>query len=352
MILPLSGSNQIIDVVASDIRVTVKRRKEPSLSSDALSQQQSKIEIWGKIEKLNIAGNECGVSGENYALEETEPLFFEQSDYIVSAKSLKNKPLYFEHANKHIREAITTVDDDEPNRLTGVINFGNDVGYSNLIFYDSLGNRLLIEIEVFPSKLSYKDDYELIRNDINEMVEGAVIDFINSTYSLGTTCESRTNVPAIFFTLINQLFDKYYRATKVIMQSPTHKLLKKHIVVPSHKLKQTDSKTILWLEKHPEQISCNNGKKMFNRALGVQKTITYDTTENQLVKFMFINTVKQLLKFKRMYLASFKEPDKMADSMVVERIDDMVSKISGQLKNPIFSDISRLKDVNTMISAY
>ena len=49
-----------------------------------------------------------------------------------------------------------------------------------------------------------------------------------------------------------------------------------------------------------------------------------------------------------MYLASFKEPDKMADSMVVERIDDMVSKISGQLKNPIFSDISRLKDVNTM----
>lgn len=91
MILPLSGSNQIIDVVASDIRVTVKRRKEPSLSSDALSQQQSKIEIWGKIEKLNIAGNECGVSGENYALEETEPLFFEQSDYIVSAKSLKNK---------------------------------------------------------------------------------------------------------------------------------------------------------------------------------------------------------------------------------------------------------------------
>ncbi len=45
---------------------------------------------------------------------------------------------------------------------------------------------MLIEIEVFPSKLSYKDDYELIRNDINEMVEGAVIDFINSTYSLGT----------------------------------------------------------------------------------------------------------------------------------------------------------------------
>ena len=33
MILPLSGSNQIIDVVASDIRVTVKRRNADSILS-------------------------------------------------------------------------------------------------------------------------------------------------------------------------------------------------------------------------------------------------------------------------------------------------------------------------------
>lgn len=52
MILPLSGSNQIVDVTASDIRVTIKRRKTTSLSSDALLQQPSKVEIWGKIEKL------------------------------------------------------------------------------------------------------------------------------------------------------------------------------------------------------------------------------------------------------------------------------------------------------------
>ena len=196
MILPLSGSNQIVDVTASEIRVTIKRRKTTSLSSDALLQQSSKVEVWGELERLSIGGNECILENSNYAFEETSPLFFEQSDYIVTARSMKGAPLHFDHADKYIREAIAPGDDDEPDRLSGVINFGNEVGYSNLIFFDDFGNRILLEIEVFPSKLSYKDDYESIRNDINEMVEAAAIDFINSTYSLGTISSTRNDVPA------------------------------------------------------------------------------------------------------------------------------------------------------------
>lgn len=348
MILPLSGSNQIVDVTASEIRVTIKRRKTTSLSSDALLQQSSKVEVWGELERLCIDGNECNLENSSYAFEETLPLFFEQSDYIVTARSMKGTLLHFDHADKYIREAITPEDDDEPDRLSGVINFGNEVGYSNLIFYDDFGNRILLEIEVFPSKLSYKDDYESIRNDINEMVEAAAIDFINSTYSLGTISSTRNNVPAIFFALISQLFDKYYKSSKVIMQKPNHKLLKEHVVLSNHKLKQTDSKTVLWLSKHPEQIKRMDGKNLVKGALGVHKKITYDTVENRLVKFMLTATVKRLMKFKRLYLSSFKDPEKSADCEVLSRIDEMVTRINEQLKNPVFSEVSSLKSLNTM----
>lgn len=348
MILPLSGSNQIVDVTASEIRVTIKRRKTTSLSSDALLQQSSKVEVWGELERLSIGGNECILENSNYAFEETSPLFFEQSDYIVTARSMKGVPLHFDHADKYIREAIAPGDDDEPDRLSGVINFGNEVGYSNLIFFDDFGNRILLEIEVFPSKLSYKDDYESIRNDINEMVEAAAIDFINSTYSLGTISSTRNDVPAIFFALISQLFDKYYKSSKVIMQKPNHKLLKEHVVLSNHKLKQTDSKTVLWLSKHPEQIKRMAGKNLIKGALGVHKKITYDTVENRLVKFMLTSIVRRLLKFKRLYLSSFKDPEKSADYEVLSRIDEMVTRINEQLKNPVFSEVSSLKSLNTM----
>lgn len=348
MILPLSGSNQIVDITASSIRVSIKRRKETSLSSEALLNQTSKIEVWGKLSKLCVCGSECEVTGKDYAREETSPLFFEQSDYIVSAKSIEGNALHFDHAEKHVRESITPTEDDEPDRISGVLNFGNDVGYSTLIFFDDAGNRLLIEIEVFPSKLSYKEDYEAIRNDINEMVEAAAIDFINSTYALGTVSVTRNNVPAIFFTLINQLFEKFYKAAKVIMQKPNHRLIKEHTVVPEYKLRRADNRTLQWISKHPEHVNRSNGNISVVRALAVQKRISYDTTENRLVKFMLTMTAKKLLKFRRIYLAGFKDPDNTADYEVLSRIDDMISKIYGQLKNPVFKGVSKLNGMNTM----
>ncbi len=348
MILPLSGSNQIVDVTASNIKVTIKRRKETSLSSDALKEQPSKIEIWGHIEKLAIGGYDCSVPGEDYVREETAPLFFEQSDYIINAKSLVGVPLHFDHTDKHIRESISQIEDDEPDRIGGVINFGNEVGYFNLLFFDDKGNKVLLEIEVFPSKLSYKDDYEAIRNDINEMVENAAADFIKSTYSLGDVNNTQNTVPAIFFALINQLFDRFIKATKVIMQKPNHRLFKEHTIVPEHKLKQTDSRSLQWIVKHPGYVDNSGSGICVSRVLGVQKRVSYDTIENQLVKFMLSTTVKKLMKFRRLYLTGFKNYGKDADEEILDRIDNMVSKLSRQLKNPVFEEVSKLKGTNTM----
>ena len=206
----------------------------------------------------------------------------------------------------------------------------------------------MIEIEVLPSKLSYKEDYESIRNDINEMVEAAAIDFIKSTYSLGTISSVRNDVPAIFFTLISQLFDKFLKAVKVIVKKPNHKLNKEYSIVENHKLRRTDNKTLLWLSKHPDRIKRFEGKNLVKSALGVQKKITYDTVENRFVKFMLMTTVKRLSKFRLIYISSFKYAEKSADIEVIKNIDTMLSKINRELDNPIFSEVSKLKSLNTM----
>lgn len=349
MILPLIGCNQIVDVSTDSIHATIKRRKEPSLTSGAFLQQSSKLEVWGKLKTLSIGGNECSdILGKDYFAEEVTPLFFEQCDYIITAKSLKGNVLHFDHADKSIRESVISSDDEEPDHLYGVINFGSQVGYSNLVFFDNQGNRLLVEIEVFPSKLSYKEDYESIRSDINEMVEAAAIDFINSTYDKGNINTIRNDVPAIFFSLINQLFDKFYKATSIITQKPNHKLVTEHNVVPVHKIRKTDNKTYQWIIKHPDQTKRVDGKIRVDSALSVQKRITYDTVENQLVKFMLSATAKKLCEFKRIYWAGFRNPEKSADPIILKRINMMTSKINRQLKNPVFEEVSELKGMNTM----
>ncbi|MDE6567451.1 MAG: restriction endonuclease-like protein [Lachnospiraceae bacterium] len=342
MTLPPIGCNQIVDVSTENIRVTIKRRKKPSLTSDALLQQESKLEIWGDIKQLKIGNEICDDSiGADYTHISVAPLFFEQSDYIVNARALNGSTLHFEHADKNVREALS-VPFDDASMLSGTINFGSEVGYSNLIFRDEQGNKLLMEIEIFPSKLSYKEDYEAIRNDINEMVEAAAIDFINSTFALGTISASKNDVPAIFFSLINQLFGKYYKAVNAIMSKPNHKLVTEHETIPAHKIRKMDSATYQWIEKHPERAKRTDGKICVNGAPAVKKRITYDTIENRLVKFMLSTTVKKLSKFRRNYLIGFRDPE------IIGRIDSMISRINRQLKNPVFEEVSQLKDINTM----
>lgn len=348
MISPHSGYDQIVIIKTDNIYLTIKRRKKTFLVSDALLQQSSKLEIWGNLTELSVEGERIDLhENSDYVRVDVEPLFFEQSDYIVNAKTLNGSPLHFDHANKTVRDSIS-VPFDDPSEMSGTVNFGNEVGYSNLIFYDEQGSRLLFEIEVFPSKLSYREDYAAIRNDINEMVEAVAIDFINSTYLRGKTNTSKSTVPAIFFALINQLFEKYYRAVGVIMTHPNHKLVSEHVVLPIHKVKRTDTKTYQWIVKHPEKAKRENGKNRINEALSGRKRITYDTVENQIVKFMLSSTVDKLLDFKKKYVSGFRDSRNSADSEVLYRIDSMISKIKRHLKNPIFEDVSPLKSIETM----
>lgn len=310
--------------------------------------QSSKLEIWGKLTDLIIEGKEYNLTEHaDYISADVPPLFFEQADYIINAKTLNGSDLFFDHANKIVRESIT-VPFDDPSVLSGTINFGNDVGYSNLVFYDENGSRLLVEIEVFPSKLSYREDYEAIRNDINEMVEAAAIDFINSTYLRGKADFSKNTVPAIFFALINQLFEKYYRSLGVIMMHPNHKLVSEHVVLPTQKVKRTDSKTQQWITKHPEKVKRDNGKVRVDAVLSNRRRITYDTIENQIVKFMLLSTIDKLRDFKNKYVLGFKNPEKSVDSKILDRIDYMIIKIKIHLKNPIFEEVSSLKGIETM----
>ena len=348
MISPHIGSDKLLEIKTNAFHVVIKRRKAPSLSSDIISKQKSTLEICGDIREVKINDELRNDSlNKSYFKVDIAPLFFEQSDYIVNVKSLNGEPVRFEHPDKRIKETLSATLDDS-SILNGTINFGSEVGYSKLVFTDTSKNSLLIQIEIFPSKLTYKEDYEAIRNDINEMVEAVAIDFINSTYALGTAGASGNTIPAIYFYLINQLFDKFYKSISVIMSRPNHRLVTEHTDLPPHKIKKIDSKFFNWLYKHSHNIKKENERLKLKSALAVKKRMTYDTVENRLVKHMLSTTVKRLYSFKRTYISSFRDPQKSADKDVLKRIDAMSSKIENHLNNPVFGEVSDIGNTNTM----
>ena len=63
----------------------------------------------------------------------TTPLFFEQTDYEIVISSTNGKSISFLNENHFIQDSVGIVRDDDDTLLSGVINFGNMVGYTDFI---------------------------------------------------------------------------------------------------------------------------------------------------------------------------------------------------------------------------
>ena len=238
------------------------------------------------------------------------PLFFEQTDYVVTIQAKNSETLQFRSNNSLVEGSLSYVKDDDPTLLNGVINYGSSVGFSDLTVIANGKQVLSVRVEVYPTKLSYKDDYQEMMADINNMVSESILDFMKKTYQVFVPDHKRNDVPAVFFTILQSIYDKYLRAANRILAVPHHKLITEHEVMPHYKAARTDARSEKWLRKHPEYVKRCDGRILAEKVLAVNKQITYDTQENRLVKFMLQSTVRRIEDFTRRYQNSTLKPDK------------------------------------------
>ena len=67
------------------------------------------------------------------------------------------------------------------------------------------GKRYLkLTIEVFPSKISYKDDYKAIVADVTAEVYNLVFDFLRKTYDSFDISSEKQSSPVEFFSIIRK----------------------------------------------------------------------------------------------------------------------------------------------------
>lgn len=311
----LTGSDKILEIRTAYIDLIIKCKGRPAVCTWETGAALSSLRVIG----VNLAQISVPVQGiaEKYADHKgiadhtinVLPLFFEQTDYVVTIQSKNGEALQFRSNNSLVEESLGFVKDDDPTLLNGVINYGSSVGYSNLTVMANGKQVLSVRVEVYPTKLSYKDDYQEMMADINNMVSESVLDFMKKTYQVFVPDHKRNDVPAVFFTILQSIYDKYLRAANRILAVPHHKLITEHEVMPHYKATRTDIRSEKWLRKHPEYVRKCGDKILAEKILAVNKKITYDTQENRLVKFMLQSTVRRIENFSRRYQNSIMKPD-------------------------------------------
>lgn len=347
MALLPTGSNRILEINTSEVNIVIKSKKaQTRIPVD----HTSSVVIEGyHIKRVNVeAAGICeeydAMSAVSSHLIAIPPVFFEQTDYEIIIKSVGGQSVDFWNENYAIREKIGQVIDGDNSLISGVINFDNMVGYSDLIIRVGDIQHITIRIEVFPTKISFKEDYQNMIADIAEMVCAAAIDFMQKTYQIFSVGETNNSVLAIYFQILRVVFNDYMNALKRITSVPHHKLVTEHMVMSQHKVKRNDRTTEKWLLKHQEYVEYSGGKIYAERVLGAKKQITYDTSENRFVKFILKSTIAKLEEFQKRYRKTVQK----TEEKVMTDADCMIRDIRRVLNTSFLKDVTEFSAAQSM----
>jgi len=350
MALLPTGSDRVLEVYTESVSIVIKSKKSQVFTDSQLIMSQDSnidIEAWNlKRVKIGSCDIDMGYESLSQSLVRipVPPLFFEQTDYEIVIQSKDGNAVTFWHENPRIREKIDLVIDENPGLISGIINFGNSVGCSDFEIMHDGRQHLVLKIEVFPSKISYKEDYRPMLEDISNEIYSVVIDFLQKTYEWIKIGNSGETTPALFFQIISTVFDRYMKAAKTVIASPHHKLTVEHQMVPAHKARRTDVKSEKWLANHPEHVKISEDGIAVSKVLAIQKQITYDTVENRFAKFILNSTVRQLQDFRNRYLETSEKPV----AAVTERATKMISSIKRLISSSFLEEVSEYKATQSM----
>ncbi|OFY47660.1 MAG: hypothetical protein A2W85_12655 [Bacteroidetes bacterium GWF2_41_31] len=287
----------------------------------------------GKISICNFESKHL----ESLTSDKTYPLIFENKDYFIGvtfkSKSAIQSP-YIYSKLKEVEEKFFYR--EELGFLAGTINFGNDLGKSNLILRykkDNSIQEINFQFEVFPTKLNYRSDYEKIVSDIEEDYPYLVLDFLKKTYTSFKTGNS-PNTDLIWWQVFGGLYKDFIQSSKFILNKPHSRIIRQTKYVKADRINK-------WTTALEEEYS--QFKQFPNKSYRSEyKTLSTNTSENRFFKHAVFQTLRRYKKVKsfieRRFSNSITEPFK-AELSSIEKQLEIISA------NPFFRTINDFQGI-------
>ncbi|MBM7655241.1 restriction endonuclease-like protein [Neobacillus cucumis] len=277
------------------------------------------------------------------------PIFFENGVYQLIVLPKNGQELTFYHEHPLLRQSVSLVKIGQQSMLMGNLQFQNEVGFTTFEIRASNKTLLEVTLEIFPSKLDYKNDYNKLLEDVNDEIYNLAYHFIRKTY-LGAKLKlegkpSRTE----FYRLINHHFLQFLQAISRIEKQPHHKLEKTYEKARGDQLRKLDSTSRNYLRKRSsgfaeveKGIPFGSKRLMPIEGLRIKKDLTFDTIENRYIKWTMVRLVHKLEDLLESAINWNKRSLVDPDPDLVEGINTMINQLQGRLKNSFWMKIGNL----------
>lgn len=269
--------------------------------------------------------------------DKTYPLIFENKDYFIGI-TFKNKALV---QSPYIYSKLKEVEEkffyrEELGFLAGTINFGNDLGKSNLIVRYTKGNILReinFQFEVFPTKLNFRSDYEKIVSDIEKEYPYLVLDFLKKTYTSFKTGHS-PNTDLIWWQVFGGLYNEFIQSSKFILNKPHSRIIRQTKYVKADRINK-------WTTTLEEEFS--QFKHLPNKNYRSEyKTLCTNTAENRFFKHAVSQTLRRFKKVKSFIENRFS--NSITDPFKVE-LNSIEKQFETISTNPFFRTIDEFQGI-------
>ncbi len=282
--------------------------------------------------------------------EEVYPCFYETQDYQLVIKKKTEKRLDFFHESLNLRKAVKTLEKD---LLSGILNFQNEVGYTDLFIRVEGQDALIIRLEIFPVKLDYKRDYQALLDDVNRVIYNLAFDFLRRTYQLTGFKESRNQSLTEFFSILQHIFIQLVEAVTRIQSAPHHQLVKESQIKSANRVIRAGKENLSFLRKRPQTLYADEqsfltiGEKRYRPTtlLETRKRIDFDTLENRFLRWLLMRISLKLKQIKRI----IREKQRLSDPVLNQRLERMESQLALLLRSDFLQQVGDMKQMSVSL---
>lgn len=189
------------------------------------------------LELVNVWRNVPGVPDDDTI--SIGPRLFEETAYKLYAKAKQGSKISIFHRDPLIISDLETVDNGKS--VYGSINFKSQVGRSNFTVILDGTPEFDFEVEVFPSKLSYRSDYEQMLADVQDIMTALAMDYLKATYQMGTSLSNQPSGDLEWITLLENVLSDLEQALLYVARQPIRGLRRETVYRRTEQVKKVDA---------------------------------------------------------------------------------------------------------------
>lgn len=163
---------------------------------------------------------------------------FEQTNYTLLVQSKTRAPVAVRHRDPVLMQGLQRADAGDV--VHGTLNFGTQVGRSRFVVEVGGRPHLAFEVEVFPSKMSYREDYEALRADVQDLAAELSLAYLRATYAPGWEVPPEASGTVAWLLLLRHVVDDLDKALDYMARRPAWGTQRSIEPIHAHRIRRVD----------------------------------------------------------------------------------------------------------------